>query len=282
MSNPDDLDDGLLYDYSSGGEQVEEENEEIEHTEPAKESPSDGIAEKKRTLIDEEREEERPMSKRQKKLSKRSKLIEKKKESHEYEKNRKMTLPKSTPEEVSAYFSTLIREKNPDLSAIELEEKYLKKTDFLSTAKYTQERTLENFPDFIKQFSKAPKTIIFSLTNLRVADVFRTLNKERTCVKLFAKNKLKDDLKMVDMVFDTKNKKFSNIRYFVCTPTRLSKIIETNDSFFQGKDKLDIILDASFLDPKENTLLTADDAITLATTLRILLDKKSSVKVLLY
>ena len=281
MSNPDDLDDGLLYDYSSEHEQVEEQSAEVEQDDSTQEPLIEDNNEKKRTVFD-DKNEERPMSKRQKKLSKRSKLIEKKKELHQYEKNKKMTLPKSTPEEISSYFSTLIREKNPDLSAIELEEKYLKKTDFLSTAKYTQERTLENFPDFIKQFSKAPKTIIFSLTNLRVADVFRTLNKDRTCVKLFAKNKLKDDLKMVDMVFDTKNKKFSNIRYFVCTATRLSKIIETNEAFFQGKDKLDIILDASFLDPKENTLLTADDAITLATTLRTLLDKKSSVKVLLY
>ncbi|SMN18656.1 similar to Saccharomyces cerevisiae YLR003C CMS1 Subunit of U3-containing 90S preribosome processome complex involved in production of 18S rRNA and assembly of small ribosomal subunit [Maudiozyma saulgeensis] len=278
MSNPDDLDDGLLYDYSSGGEQEVEDVGTV--TLPQDEVTNNDKKEKKRTA--DEVKDESSMSKRQKKLAKRSKFTEKKKELRQYEISKKQNLPKSTPEEISEYFTTLIRSKNPDLSALELEEKYLKKTDFLSTARYTNDRTLENFPDFIKQFSKAPKTIIFSLTNLRVADVFRTLNTERQCVKLFAKNKLKDDQKTIDIVFDGKNKKFSNIRYFVCTATRLSKIIESSDAFFQGKDKLDIILDASFLDPKENTLLTADDAIVLASTLRTLLDKKSSVKILLY
>ncbi|CAB4252569.1 similar to Saccharomyces cerevisiae YLR003C CMS1 Subunit of U3-containing 90S preribosome processome complex involved in production of 18S rRNA and assembly of small ribosomal subunit [Maudiozyma barnettii] len=279
MSNPDDLDDGLIYDYSSSGEQAEEDDSTVilPQDEPMEKNNN---TEKKRTAVDVK--DESSMSKRQKKLAKRSKFTEKKKELREYEISKKQNLPKSTPEEISEYFTTLIGAKNPDLSALELEEKYLKKTDFLSTARYTNERTLENFPDFIKQFSKAPKTIVFSLTNLRVADVFRTLNTERQCVKLFAKNKLKDDQKTIDMVFDSKNKKFSNIRYFVCTATRLNKIIESSDAFFQGKDKLDIILDASFLDPKENTLLTADDAIVLASTLRTLLDKKSSVKILLY
>lgn len=290
MSNPDDLDDGLLYDYNSGEEQadvlngsdVEAENESTTKDESKEDSPIP--VSKKRSAADSEKsgEDAAPMSKRQKKLAKRSKFNDKKKEQRQYELSKKSNLPKSSPEEISEYFTTLIRSKNPDLSALELEELYLKKTDFLSTARYTEERTLENFPDFIKQFTKAPRTIIFSLTNLRVADVFRTLNTERTCVKLFAKNKLKDDERTVDTVFDTKNKKLSNIRYFVCTPARLSKLFEHSDAFFQGKEKLDVILDASFLDPKENTLLTADDAIVLAKTLRTLLDKKSSVKVLLY
>lgn len=286
MSNPDDLDDGLIYDYNPG----EEQTDNLSGTEAEGEvqtTSTDDIAtttSKKRSSssVDKADEGAAPMSKRQMKLTKRSKFNDKKKEQRQYELSKKNNLPKATPEEISEYFTTLIREKNPDLSALELEELYLKKSDFLSTARYTNERTLENFPDFIKQFSKAPRTIIFSLTNLRVADVFRTLNTERTCVKLFAKNKLKDDERTVDTVFDTKNKKLSNIRYFVCTATRLSKLMEHTDAFFQGKEKLDIILDASFLDPKENTLLTADDAIVLAKTLRTLLDKKSSVKVLMY
>lgn len=275
MSNPDELDDGLLYDYSSANESP------VEDVQSDTEVPQE-TTDKKRSIEEENKVDDSHLSKRQKKLAKRSKFHDKKKEQVQYEISKRKNLPKSTPEEISEYFTTLIREKNPDLSALELEEMYLKKSDFLSTIRYENDRTLENFPDFVKQFSKAPKTIIFSLTNLRVADIFRTLNSDKTCVKLFAKNKLKDDLTTVSTIFDTKNKRLSNIRCFVCTANRLSKILESTDAFFEGKDKLDIILDASFLDPKDNTLLTADDAIILAKTLRTLLDKKSSVKILLY
>ncbi|CCF60140.1 hypothetical protein KAFR_0J00720 [Kazachstania africana CBS 2517] len=278
MSNPDDLDDGLLYDF---------ENEELvaqSHSGSDNEEEPQQENENKRPLDEEEEKEEeaRPLSKRQKKLQKRSKLHVKKKDQVQYEVNKRKAIPKSTPEEIQEYFTSLIREKNPDLSALELEDLYFKKTDFLSTAKFEEERDLDNLANFMQQNSKAPKAIVFSMSNMRVADVFRKLNTNKDCVKLFAKNKLKDDVKIVEDVFSGKSKKLTKMKYFLATPTRMEKILETTEVFFQGKDKLDVILDASYLDPKDNSLIASENTVLLCTVLKTILKKKSSVKILLY
>ncbi|KAL3235155.1 hypothetical protein RNJ44_02943 [Nakaseomyces bracarensis] len=236
----------------------------------------------KRTADDKEDDEERPLSKRQKKLQKRGKLSQKKKELVEYETTKKKSIPKSTPEEIADYFASLIRDKNPDLSAIELQDMYLKKSDFLSTEKYDETRNLNNFPAFMTQFSRAPRAIVFSMSNIRVADVFRSLEGSKQCVKLFAKNKLKDDVKSVEEVLSGSNKKMSKIKYFVSTPTRMEKILETTEALFQGKEKLDIILDASYLDPKNNSLISFENTLILCKVLKTIMEKKSSVKILLY
>ena len=68
----------------------------------------------------------------------------------------------------------------------------------------------------------------------------------------------------------------------MATPTRLEKLLESTELFFEGKDKLDIILDASYLDSKKNSLLDSENTKVLCKVLRTMLDKKSSVKVLLY
>lgn len=283
MSNPDDLEDGLLYDYQSDTEpnhiedESSEETDKADKTDKANEVASDG----KRRLED-DGNEKKVLSKRQKKLAN-SSLRDKKKELFEYEIERRKSLARSSPEVIVDYFAALIREKNPNLSALELDDLYFKKSDFISTEKFEKDRTLTNFPDFVSQFTKAPRALILSMSNMRVADLFRSLNGSKNCVKLFSKNKLKDDLATVERVFvkDAKEKTQS-IKYFISTPTRISKIFESSDLFFQGKDKLDVILDASYLDPKKNTLLSSENTMILSQALKLLLEKKSSVKILLY
>lgn len=108
----------------------------------------------------------------------------------EYEKEQKKKLPKSSTDQIVEYLATVIREKNPNLSALELDEIYFKKTDFISTSKFEKERTLDNLQEFINNFSKSPKAIILSASNIRVADVYRNVNGTENAVKLFSKNKL--------------------------------------------------------------------------------------------
>lgn len=287
MSLGDDLDDGLEYEVqpSESEEEVELENE------------SETV---KRSLPEDDSEvvPSQSQSKRQKKLAK-SKLHQKKLEKLKYEKEQKKQLPKSSPERITEYLATLIREKNPDLSGLELEELYFKKSDFLSTERYAKDRVLDNLQDFVNSFSKSPRAIVLSTSNIRVADVFRGLGGSKHAVKLFSKNKLKEDVARVDQLLKgfkekentsgnnknkNKNKKKENstIKYFISTPGRMSKIVDETDVLFEGKEKLDIFLDASYLDPKMNTLFTSEDQAALFKVLKEFLTKKSSVKVLLF
>ncbi|AQZ13004.1 CMS1 (YLR003C) [Zygosaccharomyces parabailii] len=294
MSNPDDLDDDLDYNYVSGSElepiadagaeteklKVQDQDEQL----VLQKEDINSVDRRKRTSNQISDSEGRSLSKRQTKLKK-SKLKEKKQEQSRYEVEQKRKIPKSSPDDIIQYFATLIREKNPDLSALELDELYFKKTDFISTANFEQERTLANFSNFASQFSRSPKALVISMTNLRVADVFRSLGGSKNGVKLFSKNKLKDDLETVEEILGKSgksSKKGDSIKYFVATPTRLEKLVESTDLFFQGKEKLDILVDASYLDPKDNTLLTCDNSTVLCKVLKTFLNKKSSVKILLY
>ncbi|CCE65865.1 hypothetical protein TPHA_0N00840 [Tetrapisispora phaffii CBS 4417] len=293
MSNADDLDDGLVYDLESDSNDAQQVDnllndvdgasdvEEATEVSTKRKVEEDDITEIAKDTEEIPSNDEEHLSRRQKKL-KNSKLHQKRKEEQAYEVNFKKQLPKSDTSGIADYFTKIIREKNPDLSALELEELYINKSNFITTEKFENDRDLANFPDFMAQFSKSPKAIIFSMSNMRVADVSRSLNSDNNCIKLFAKNKLKEDVQTVNEVFEGKNKRFKNTKYFIATPTRMDKLLETTDLFFQGKDKLDIILDASYLDAKNNSLLSSENSALLIKVLKTILDKKSSVKILLY
>lgn len=301
MSNGDDLDDGLLYevdtDFNSAlvqSPQEEEQEQEQEQQALGQETLAGKRQLEENTESDQKStNDSKPLSKRQKKLAS-SKLHQKKLEKMEYEKQQKKNVPTMSSESIAEYLATFIRERNPDLSALELDELYFKKSDFISTERYEKERNLDNFQDFINTFSKSPRALVFSVSNIRVADAFRSLGGSKQAVKLFSKNKLKEDLERVNMLLgeiekeakgakNKKNKKQQKaIKYFVATPARMSKIIESTDLFFQGKDKLDIFLDASYLDPKTNSVLTSEDGMVLCKVLKEFLKKKSSVKILLF
>lgn len=312
----DDLDDGLDYAVEEDHVVLEEAEDGGAVVESVDNHVGSEETDKKRHLEEDKKNDDgegKTLSKRQKKLAK-SSLHQKKLERMEYERSQKKNLPKSSVDQIVEYLATLIREKNPDLSALELDELYFKKQDFLSTERYEKERSLSNFQDFINTFSKAPRAIILSLSNLRVADVYRSVNGHQNAVKLFSKNKFKDDLTRVEDLLgssskdakgnnNNNNKNNSNnkknnkkgkgaaaadkgkpqdIKYFISTPTRLLKLIENTELFFQGKEKLDIFIDASYLDPKNNTIFTADDFAVLCKVLKEFRKKKSSVKILLF
>ncbi|CCH60162.1 hypothetical protein TBLA_0C03600 [Henningerozyma blattae CBS 6284] len=298
MSNPDDLDDGLLYDndldYNNNEDAIDISNID-EPTEASKEtdklskkrerndgSESESESELEKKHVD---NDESKVSKRQKKL-KNSKLHQKKQEQLEYDIKQRKDIAKAGGEKIVEFFSTLIRKANPDLSALELGELYFKKEDFLCSAKFEDERNLTNFPKFMDNFSKSPKAIVLSMSNIRVADVTRSLNfgNNSKCIKLFSKNKLKDDISSIEAILGegAKTKRSKNVKYFIVTPTRMEKLLENTDLFFKGKDKLDIILDASYLDNKKNSILTSENSAILCKVLKTILKNKSSVKVILY
>lgn len=316
MSNPDDLDDGLVYNFSGQEDNSISDLPSDNEVGNIKESDTKLDTTTKSRKRDNEFSEDddhnvEKLSKRQKKLQN-SKFREKKKEKIEYEINQKKLIPRSNTDTISEYFIKLIRSKNPNLSALELDNLYLKKNDFISTEPFKDERDLNNLAKFIINYSKAPNVIIFSMSNMRVADVFRQLGGSKTSVKLFAKNKLDQDITTVTNILNNnatnttdknqkngnlKNKKqkknknssptpisssSTSIKYFIATPTRMEKILESTDVFFQGKDKLDIILDASYLDNKSNSLISFENSMTLCKVLKTIIDNKSSVKILLY
>ncbi|SCV03592.1 LAMI_0H09406g1_1 [Lachancea mirantina] len=272
MSLADDLDDGLSY-------QFEDPNEKLPESDPGKTSS-------KRPLEDENvNEPPKKVSKRKQKLEK-SKLHEKKLEKLEYEKLQKKLLPRLSSEELAEHIASLIRSKNPSLSALELDELYLKKSDFIATSDYDKDRTLENFADFVSKHSNAPRAIVFSVSNIRVADVFRSLGGSKNAIKFFSKNKYNDDLKAAEELWNgpkkSKGKAALPLKYILTTPSRMSRIIKNTDALFSGKDKLDIIIDASYLDPKMNTIFTGEDNGVLVSTLKEFTTKKSSVKIILF
>ena len=312
MSNPDDLDDGLVYDFSGQEDNsisdIPSDNEieqTVKESDTSRENESKSL--KRRSRFDEEDnngDSLGKLSKRQKKLQN-SKFHEKKREKIQYEINQRKLIPKSNTDTISEYFVKLIRSKNPDLSVLELDNVYLKKNDFISTESFKDERDLNNLCKFVVNYSKAPKVIVFCMSNMRVADVFRQLGGSKTSVKLFTKNKLDQDINTVNNIFskgnintndkngkskNKKNKKIvrdptpssKDIKYFIATPNRMEKILESTDVLFQGKDKLDIILDASYLDNKSNSLISFENTMTLCKVLKTILDNKSSVKILLY
>lgn len=297
MSNPDDLDDGLVYDFDEQEETVLSDTTNNNNDSGDEVVENEESNQKRREISSDDEDETKTLSKRQKKLQS-SKLRQKKKDQIQFEISKKQSIPKSNPDIIADYFTSLIREKNPDLSALELEELYLKKINFISTESFTDERDLENFSQFMIKYSRAPKAIVFSMSNMRVADVSRQLGGGKNSVKLFAKNKLDQDVRTVNSLLGEsdspkdegkgKNKKKSakkpskDIKYFIATPNRMEKILESTDVFFQGKDKLDIILDASYLDSKSNSLIAFENTVTLCKVLKTILDKKSSVKILLY
>ncbi|KAL6949797.1 hypothetical protein ACO0QE_000459 [Hanseniaspora vineae] len=282
--NADDLDDGLDYDFNSGIVSADEgetiASSDNENTNKRRLSQDDGAINKKTNSV--ESANQAPLSKRQKKLQN-SKFHLKKKEKMEFEKSQRLALSTLSGEEIAENLNKMIGLWYPDLSPLELEELYFKKTEFIPTTSYMEPRTVENFQDFVTKFTKAPKAVVFCSTNVRVAEVFKNLGGSTQSLKLFNKNKLKDDLAKLEELSQGKKKPHHNdIKYFISTPNRIDKIIQESAFFFQGKEKLDIIIDSSYLDAKTNTIFTSLDGKVLCSVLKKIIKEKSSVKILLY
>ncbi|OBA20123.1 hypothetical protein METBIDRAFT_44837 [Metschnikowia bicuspidata var. bicuspidata NRRL YB-4993] len=251
----DDLDDGLAY-------QVDFSNDEVVLSDDDKHM--DSLSE------DETKSSENP-----KKRSKSgSKLQEKKKMKMQMDIDKKRNLSKEASADVIAdSINDGLRRKNPDLSALEMAELYFKKTDFRSTAEFTEARNLDNLPKFIllrfdnmlpsktpgKKNKKKGKKIdgtvktsetpddrkfiaIITMSAIRACDVHRCLREiPGSSLKLINKNKIDVDLKLIKSTW---------ARVLCCTPGRLQKILNNKDLGLKASEIKIVIADNSYLDQK--------------------------------
>lgn len=248
----DDLDDGLEYNVS-----LSEDEGTALNTEEIKLSLGSA---------DDNDEADEPSS-GSKRKHKSSALKEKKRLKMETDMQAKKNLSKEvSPEIIADFVNSKISQKNPDLSSLELSELYFTKTDFRSTADFTDERTLNNLGDFIlrrfknmlpagskkskkSQKSEEPKDqderkfiAVLSMSALRACDVHRaTRDLSGSSLKLINKNKLDVDLKLV---------KTTRSRVLCCTPGRLAKVLAAEESPLKKSEVKIVILDNSYLDKK--------------------------------
>lgn len=209
------------------------------------------------------------------------KLQEKKKLKMAMDMDHKKNLSReSAPEAIADYINDAIRKRNPDLSALELAELYFKKSDFRSTADFSEGRTLENLAQFLsgrfgnmlpastpgKKNAKTGKKLkkdkknanhapaqpdaaaerkfiaVLSMSALRACDVHRSLRDlPGSSLKLINKNKLNVDLKLVASTWS---------RVLCCTPGRLVKVLGDEALALQAKEIKIILMDNSYLDQK--------------------------------
>ncbi|CUM63923.1 uncharacterized protein PRCAT00001511001 [Priceomyces carsonii] len=260
----DDLDDGLEYEiqYSDG----ETEQPKVFSEDEDKITPLEN--DQKVEVLENE-------GKRKRNKQKPSSLQNKKKQKMEIDVEKKRTLSKeSSTDLIADEINSKIRRREPDLSALELSERYFSKSDFRSTSDFIEEpRNLDNLAKFInlrfknmlvpdkkkkkKSNEKRPDSekvviesdlnerrfiTILSMSAIRVCDTYRvTRELTGSSIKLINKNKLSSDLSILK---DTK------ARILCSTPGRLSKVLNSENLTLKGNEIKIIIVDSTYLDKK--------------------------------
>ncbi|QDS68069.1 hypothetical protein FKW77_009884 [Venturia effusa] len=150
----------------------------------------------------------------------------------------------------------------PELSTVEMQDRYLPVNAVLDTSSWEEPRTLENLPKFLQTFSEAkeklnapptdkgsPHTIVVAASGLRAADVTRALksfsSKEGAVTKLFAKH-----IKIAEAVETCKK---SRMPMGVGTPQRIFDLLE--DGALSASHLKRIVIDASHIDVKKRGIL---------------------------
>lgn len=279
----DDLDDGLDYEVdlsASDSEDVHliQDEEETKSKDEPKHQTENNEGGKKRK-------------------AKSSKLQEKKRIKMEIDMSQKKNLSTETaPEVIADYINNKIRQKNSELSALELSELYLNKSDFRSTSEINDKpRNLDNLSAFIdskfknmlpntsKKNKKASKNkkqkddeseskderkfiSILSMSAIRACDIHRALRDiPGASLKLINKNKLHVDLNLV---------KSTRSRVLCCTPGRLLKVLDSEELQLKGEEIKIVILDNSYLDQKQQNVMDIKETFE---CLKALADKGSKI-----
>lgn len=279
----DDLDDGLVYDMESydgpetaildtidgDGLDLATEGDEIESS-PKTDKTKDSEKGRKRSATT-------------------SKFHEKKKMKMQIDVDRKKSIStESSVDAIADYINEQLRRKNPDLSALELAELYFKKTDFRSSAEFTEPRTVENLSKYIltrfknmlptstpgkkntnKEKKKAKygkkgnkcKKIDSDSSTLQNSDgeerkfiAILSMSALRACDVHRALNDIPgSSLKLINknkIDVDLKLVKSTWSRVLCCTPGRLQKVLQTEDLPLQKKEIKIVLVDNSYLDQK--------------------------------
>ncbi|KAF1975592.1 hypothetical protein BU23DRAFT_503563 [Bimuria novae-zelandiae CBS 107.79] len=166
------------------------------------------------------------------------------------------------------YVNARTRLYGKELSSVELEDRFLPTRTVKDTTGYSEPRTLNNLPVFLKkQCGKleptpakptgAPHTLVVTASGIRAADVFRSLKaglpkvgvKNPNVAKLFAKH-----MKVAEQVEHLKKNK---IDFGVGTPDRLSVLLDQNA--LSTVNLKTVVVDVSYIDQKKRGILDMKD-----------------------
>ncbi|KAJ5652390.1 Protein CMS1 [Penicillium longicatenatum] len=164
------------------------------------------------------------------------------------------------------YFAQRAQKLDKELSAVELNDLSVSDSTFLDTSAYTEPRTLEKLPEFLKTFSPkgsdlsksseqkgTPHTLVITGAGLRAADIVRALrpfqNKESIVGKLFAKHIKLDEAKQF--------LQRAQMGIGIGTPTRVSDLVESGDLKLNELQR--IVIDGSHIDQKQRGIFDMKD-----------------------
>ncbi|KAJ5594466.1 Protein CMS1 [Penicillium hispanicum] len=164
------------------------------------------------------------------------------------------------------YFAQRAQKLNKELSAVELSDLSVPDSAFLDTTSFTEPRSLDKLPEFLKAFSPngtdltksseqkgTPHTLVISAAGLRAADVVRSLrsfqNKESIVGKLFAKHiKLEEAKQFLQR---------ARMGIGAGTPARVSDLIDSGD--LKVTELQRIVIDGSHVDQKQRGIFDMKD-----------------------
>ncbi|KAJ5930658.1 Protein CMS1 [Penicillium verhagenii] len=164
------------------------------------------------------------------------------------------------------YFAQRAQKLDKELSAVELTDLYVADSTFLDTSAYTETRSLEKLPEFLKTFSPkgsdlskssekkgTPHTLVITGAALRAADIVRALRpfqtKESIVGKLFAKHIKLDEAKQF--------LQRAQMGIGIGTPTRVSDLLESGDLKLNELQR--IVIDGSHIDQKQRGIFDMKD-----------------------
>ena len=175
------------------------------------------------------------------------------------------------------YVAKRTKKFEPNISAVEMEDRYIPTRAVLDTTSWDKPRTTENLPTFLKHFGGknlstapedkgSPHTLVVAGAGLRAADLTRTLRefqtKDAIIAKLFAKH-----IKLKEAVESCKKYRYVEfpemglvsanlivrINIGVGTPQRIHDLLD--DGALSTKHLKRIVVDASHVDQKKRGIL---------------------------
>lgn len=171
-----------------------------------------------------------------------------------------------SPEELVTRYRDAIKRTKGDLSTIELEDLSIPATAVQDTTEFEEPRLVKNLAAFLEKVTpggkeelctskkkSSPHTLLLTSSAIRATDLIRAVrvfgSEENKIAKLFAKHmKLKEGIKYV---------KKSNFGIGAGTPKRVQELIEADALQLDQLQR--IVVDASYVDDKKNTIFDQHD-----------------------
>lgn len=255
----DDLDDGLEYAFDPISDI--EEDVPVEALEPLDEEDDTRINEAKRKRSDMDIDDD-IVGESPKNAKKNHKKL-KKQQQNQMISDEKTALAYMDTSLIADYVAHKVRRKNPDLSGLELNDLYLKQSDFVSTASFHPSDRLDKYySEFIMKFNDTMRKaitgrkrgkliIILAMSAIRACDIHRCLKSiPGGSFKLIKKNQVKQDESYLQ------GRKSA---VAVATAGRINALLEKG--ILDPKRIQAIVVDSSYLNEKIQNIWDIDDTI---------------------